>query len=79
MIELYFWLIVVLGFSMLARALYGIAHTPGYKAAFNALAFVGVFVHEIAHYTLGTISGVKPGKRVNLYLFEDSKIRLLPI
>ena len=62
MIELYFWLLVMLGFSMLFRTLYGLAHTPGYKLVFNVIAFVGVFVHEVAHYTMAILLGVKPGK-----------------
>ena len=62
MIELYFWLLVMLGFSMLFRTLYGLAHTPGYKLVFNAIAFVGVFIHEVAHYTMAILLGVKPGK-----------------
>ena len=62
MIELYFWLLVMLGFSILFRTLYGLAHTPGYKLVFNAIAFVGVFVHEVAHYTMAILLGVKPGK-----------------
>ena len=62
MIELYFWLLVMLGFSMLFRTLYGLAHTPGYKLVFNVIAFVGVFVHAVAHYTMAILLGVKPGK-----------------
>jgi len=62
MIEVYFWLLVMLGFSMLFRTLYGLAHTPGYKLVFNAIAFVGVFIHEVAHYTMAILLGAKPGK-----------------
>jgi hypothetical protein len=47
---------------MLFRTLYGLAHTPGYKLVFNAIAFVGVFIHEVAHYTMAILLGVKPGK-----------------
>ena len=47
---------------MLAQAFYRYAHTPGYKAVFNVIAFVGVFVHEVAHYTVAVLLGVKPGK-----------------
>jgi len=72
MLMLYFWLFVMLGLSMLARALYRHAHTPGYKAAFNALAFVGVFVHEIAHYTVSIMVGVNPGKLRVKYRSERS-------
>jgi hypothetical protein len=52
----------MLGFSILFRTLYGLAHTPGYKLVFNAIAFVGVFIHEVAHYTMAILLGVKPGK-----------------
>jgi len=62
MIELYFWLFVMLGCSMIAQVFYRYAHTPGYKAVFNVIAFVGVFVHEVAHYTMAILLGVKPGK-----------------
>jgi len=77
MIVLFLWLLVILFLSMLARALYSLAHTPGYKAAFNALAFVGVFVHEMAHYTLGTIFGAKPGK-VRVKYRSGDKSRVAP-
>lgn len=62
MIELYFWLFVMLGCSMIAQVFYRYAHTPGYKAVFNVIAFVGVFIHETAHYTMAILLGVKPGK-----------------
>ena len=62
MIMLYFWFFVMLGCSMIAQVFYRYAHTPGYKAAFNVIAFVGVFIHEVAHYTMAILLGVKPGK-----------------
>ena len=62
MIELYFWLLVMLGCSMLVQGFYRYARTPGYKALFNVLTFVGVFVHEVAHYTVMIMVGSKPGK-----------------
>ena len=71
MIELYFWLIVMLGLSMLSRVLYGLAHTPGYRGALNALAFVGVAVHEVAHYTVSLILGAKPANIRVKYRSED--------
>jgi len=61
----------MLACSMLARALYGFAHTPGYKAAFNALTFVGVAVHEVAHYTVSLILGAKPANIRVKYRSED--------
>lgn len=72
MIELFLWLLVMLGCSMLARAFYRYARTPGYKAFFNVIAFVGVFVHEVAHYTLATLFGVKTGKMRVKYRSEDN-------
>ena len=71
MILLYVWLLVMLGCSMGTQALYRIAHTPGYKAAFNVITFVGVFVHEIAHYIVSAILGAKPGKMRVKYHSED--------
>ena len=62
MIELYFWLFVMLGCSAIVQVFYRYAHTPGYKAVFNVIAFVGVFVHETAHYTVSLMVGVEPGK-----------------
>ena len=47
---------------MIAQVFYRYAHTPVYKAAFNVIAFVGVFVHEVAHYTMAILLRVKPGK-----------------
>jgi hypothetical protein len=77
MIMLYIWLLVMLSFSMLAQIIYRHARTPGYKAAFNLLAFVGVFVHEVAHYTVSIILGAKPGKIRVKYRSED-KTRVAP-
>ena len=71
MIELYCWLLVMLGCSMVVQAFYKFARTPGYKAAFNVLTFVGVIVHEVAHYTLATLFGVKTGKVRVKYRSED--------
>ena len=38
---------------------------------FHVLTFVGVFVHEVAHYTLATMFGVKTGKIRVKYRSED--------
>ena len=62
MIELFFWLLCMLLWSMVAEAIYRRAHTPGYKTMVNLLRFVGVAVHEVAHYALAIIFGTKPGK-----------------
>ncbi|MFX0074353.1 MAG: hypothetical protein ACFE96_02850 [Candidatus Hermodarchaeota archaeon] len=62
MIELYFWLFIMLLVSSIASAFYRRAHTPGFKTAFDVIAFIGIFVHEVAHYTIGVLFGAKMGK-----------------
>ena len=62
MIKLFLWFLCILLCSMVAEAFYRHAHTPGYKTTVNVLRFVGVAVHEVAHYTLAIIFGTKPGK-----------------
>ena len=59
---------------MLARAFYGLARTPGYKAFINVLAFVGIIVHEVAHYTLGTLFGANPSKMRVKYRSDDKSV-----
>ena len=71
MIMLYFWFFILLAASTAIRALYRLAHTPGYKLLFNLVAFVGVFVHEVAHYTVSLIVGGNPGKIRVKYRSED--------
>jgi len=56
---------------MLARAFYGFARTPGYKAFINVLAFIGIAVHEVAHYTLGTLFGSRDPTMFALADFYD--------
>jgi hypothetical protein len=48
--------------SSIANTFYRHAHTPGFKTAFDVIAFVGVVVHEVAHYTIGVLVGAKRGK-----------------
>jgi len=62
MIELYLWLFVMLLVSSIANTFYRHAHTPGFKTVFDIIAVIGVFVHELAHFTLGIIFGAKMGK-----------------
>jgi len=62
MIKLFLWFLFILLCSMVAEAFYRHAHTPGYKTTVNLLRFIGVAVHELAHYTLATIFGTNPGK-----------------
>jgi hypothetical protein len=59
MIELYFWLIIMLIVSIIANTFYRHAHTPGFKTVFDVIAFIGVIIHEVAHYTLGILFGAK--------------------
>ncbi len=71
MIKLFLWFMFMLLWSMVAEALYRRAHSPGYKTTVNLLRFVGVAVHEVAHYTLATIFGTNPGKVRVKYRSED--------
>jgi hypothetical protein len=59
MIELFFWFFAMLLASFVTSSWYRRIHTPGFKVAFDMLVFIGVFVHEIAHYTIGSLLGVK--------------------
>ncbi|NVM43840.1 MAG: hypothetical protein HWN79_02895 [Candidatus Lokiarchaeota archaeon] len=59
MIELFFWLFTMLITSVVIRSWYNHIHTPGFKVVFNIIAFIGVFVHEMAHYTIGSLVGIK--------------------
>ena len=77
MIMLYFWFFALLTASTAIRALYRIAHTPVYKWLFSVVAFVGVFVHEVAHYTVSAIVGGNPGKMRVKFRTED-KTRISP-
>ncbi|TKJ26606.1 MAG: hypothetical protein CEE42_04500 [Promethearchaeota archaeon Loki_b31] len=52
-------------------------HTRGLKAFLHILAFVGVFVHEVAHYAFNVLFGVKTGKVKVKYRSED-KMRVAP-
>ena len=71
MIKLFLWLLFMLIWSMLVEVFYRRAHTPGYKTMLNLLRFAGVFVHEVAHYTLAILFGVKTGKVRVKYRSED--------
>jgi len=62
MIELYLWLFVILLVSSITRTIYRHTHTPGIKTIFNIILFIGVAVHELAHYSLGILFGAKMGK-----------------
>ena len=75
MIELYFWLLIMLLVSTIAKTFYRHVHTPGFKTIFDIVAFIGIFVHELAHYALGTLFGAKMGKmRVNYRSRDRSRV-----
>jgi hypothetical protein len=77
MLDLFFWLFFMLLVSIVVQSWYRRAHTPGFKTILHVLAFVGVFVHEVAHYTFCVLFGVKVDKIRIKYRSED-KIRVAP-
>jgi len=74
MIELYLWLFTMLLASIVTSSWYRRIHTPGYQVVFNIIAFIGIFVHEMAHYILGNLFGVKTGKVKVNYRGYDKKM-----
>ena len=77
MLDLFFWLFAMLIVSIIVQSWYRRTHTPGLKAFLHVLAFVGVFVHEVSHYALNVLFGVKTGKIKVKYRSED-KGRVAP-
>ena len=77
MLDLFFWLFFMLLVSIAVQYWYRRTHTPGLRAFLHVLAFVGVLVHEVAHYTLCVLFGVKTGKLKVKYRSED-KTRVAP-
>ena len=77
MIELYLWFFTMLIASIVTRSWYRHIHTPGIKVAFNVIAFIGVFVHEMAHFILCNMFGVKTGK-IRVKYRSNNKIRVAP-
>ncbi|MBY8987816.1 MAG: hypothetical protein KGD61_05130 [Candidatus Lokiarchaeota archaeon] len=77
MIELYLWLFTMLLASIVTRSWYRHTHTPGIKVVFNIVAFIGVFVHEMAHFILSNMFGVKTGK-VSVKYHSRHKISVAP-
>jgi len=75
MLDLFLWLFFMLLVSIGVQNWYRHIHTPGLKAFLHVLAFVGVFVHEVAHYALSVLFGVKTGKIKVKYRSED-KVRV---
>ena len=77
MLDLFFWLFAMLIVSIIVQSWYRRTHTPGLKAFLHVLAFVGVFVHEVAHYTLNILFGVKTGK-IKVKYRSENKGRVAP-
>lgn len=77
MLDLFIWLFLTLIFSIGVQAWYRRAHTPGFKTFLHFLAFVGVFVHEVAHYTFCVLFSVKTDSFRVKYRSED-KMRVAP-
>ena len=74
MIELFFWLFAMLLASIVTSSWYRRIHTPGFKVVFNIIVFIGVFVHEMAHYTIGSLLGVKKTNIRVRYHIKDTRI-----
>jgi hypothetical protein len=77
MLDLFFWLFFMLLVSIVVQYCYRRTHTRGLKAFLHVLAFVGVFVHEVAHYAFNVLFGVKTGKIKVKYRSED-RVRVSP-
>ena len=77
MIELYLWFFTMLLASIVTRSWYRHINTPGIKVAFNVIAFIGVLVHEMAHFILCNMFGVKTGK-ISVKYRSNNKIRVVP-
>ena len=77
MLDLFFWLFFMLIVSITIQSWYRRTHTQGLRLFLHVLAFVGVFVHEIAHYAFCILFGVKTGKLKVKYRSED-KGRVAP-
>ena len=77
MLDLFFWLFFMLLVSIIVQSWYRRAHTPGLKTFLHVLAFVGVFVHEVAHYALNVLFGVKTGK-IKVKYRSQNKGRVAP-
>jgi hypothetical protein len=77
MLDLFIWLFLMLLLSIGVQTWYRRAHTRGFKTFLHVLAFIGVFIHEVSHYTFCVLFGVKTGKLQVKYRSED-KIRVAP-
>ena len=63
--------------SIVTSSWYRHIHTPGFKLVFNIIAFIGVFVHEMAHYTIGVLFGVKK-RNIRIKYRSNDKTRVSP-
>ena len=63
--------------SIGVQSWYRRVHTRGLKVFLNVIAFVGVFVHEVAHYAFNNLFGVKTSRFKVKYRSED-KVRVAP-
>ncbi|MFX1447822.1 MAG: hypothetical protein ACFFCG_06770, partial [Promethearchaeota archaeon] len=77
MIELFLWLFAMLLASIVTSSWYRHIHTPGFKMVFNIIAFMGVFVHEMSHYILGSLFGIKK-KNIRVKYRSSDKTRVSP-
>ena len=77
MLDLFFWLFFMLLVSISVQYWYRHAHTPVLREFLHVLAFAGIFVHEVAHYALCVLFGVKTGKLKVKYRSED-RTRVAP-
>jgi len=66
-------LVVSIGVQSIGRHI----RSRGAKIFFFVLAFVGIFVHEIAHLVISNLFGVKTGK-VRVKYFSDDRMRIAP-
>ena len=77
MLDLYLWLFFMLVVSIGVQSIGRLIRSRGVKIFFFMLAFVGIFVHEMAHLIVSNLFGVKTG-RVRVKYFSDDKMRISP-
>ena len=77
MLDLYIWLFFMLVVSIGIQSIGRHIRSRGVKMFFFMLAFVGIFVHEMAHLIISNLFGVKTG-RVRVKYFSDDKMRISP-
>lgn len=77
MLDLYLWLFFMLVVSIGVQSIGRHIRSRGVKIFFFMLAFVGIFVHEMAHLVISNLFGVKTGK-VRVKYFSDDRMRISP-